>query len=225
MLYAPYISPTEKKLRERLKAARSRIERQACRRDRLPAVQTRPAQVAEPTSDPVKIDTWVERQKRLWFSVEKDLGPVGQVTISLIKEVVCAHYGISHDDLTCHRRQAVLVLPRQVAMYLAKTLTSRSYPEISRMFGGRDHTTLMYAVRKIEALIAADPALAETIRVLTAKIKGDDHEGVASATDRRGEGVVDGHETAKPSPHRDGIDVAGFDGPATQVRKSQTTEA
>lgn len=219
MLYAPYISPTEKKLRERLKAARSRIERQACRRDTF---QPRPTQIVEPIPE---IDTWAERQKRLWFSVEKDLGPVGKVTISMIQEVVCAHYGISHDDLTCHRRQAVLVLPRQVAMYLAKTLTSRSYPEISRMFGGRDHTTLMYAVRKIEALIAADPALAETIRVLTAKIKGDDHEGVASATDRRGEGVVDGHETAKPSPRRDGIDVAGFDGPATQVRKSQTTEA
>jgi chromosomal replication initiator protein len=58
------------------------------------------------------------------------------------------------------------VLPRQVAMYLAKTLTLRSLPEIGRRFGGRDHTTVLHAVRKIESLVGNDNVLAEEIELL-----------------------------------------------------------
>jgi chromosomal replication initiator protein len=56
--------------------------------------------------------------------------------------------------------------PRQVAMYLAKQLTSRSLPEIGRKFGGRDHTTVMHAVKKIEELVVIDRALAEDVELL-----------------------------------------------------------
>ena len=56
------------------------------------------------------------------------------------------------------------VRPRQVAMYLAKTLTLRSLPEIGRRFGGRDHTTVLHAVRKIEALVAKDVSLSDEVR-------------------------------------------------------------
>jgi chromosomal replication initiator protein len=64
------------------------------------------------------------------------------------------------------RRTANVVRPRQIAMYLAKVLTLRSLPEIGRRFGGRDHTTVLHAVRKIEGLVNGDRGLADEIEVL-----------------------------------------------------------
>ena len=68
--------------------------------------------------------------------------------------------------LLSSRRTANVVRPRQIAMYLAKTLTLRSLPEIGRRFGGRDHTTVLHAVRKIESLVGNDNVLAEEIELL-----------------------------------------------------------
>jgi chromosomal replication initiator protein len=64
------------------------------------------------------------------------------------------------------RRARAVARPRQVAMYLAKHLTSRSLPEIGRRFGGRDHTTVMHAIRKIEELSSGDAVLSEDIRLI-----------------------------------------------------------
>ena len=64
------------------------------------------------------------------------------------------------------RRARNIARPRQVAMYLAKMLTAFSYPEIGRQFGGRDHTTVMHAVRTIEGLIASDKGIAEDVQLL-----------------------------------------------------------
>ena len=72
-----------------------------------------------------------------------------RVRIEDIQRVVARQYNVSRSDLLCSRRTANIVRPRQVAMYLAKILTLRSLPEIGRRFGGRDHTTVLYAVRKI----------------------------------------------------------------------------
>jgi chromosomal replication initiator protein len=69
------------------------------------------------------------------------------------------------------RRTANVVRPRQIAMYLAKTLTLRSLPEIGRRFGGRDHTTVLHAVRKIEGLIGKDNALAAEIESLKSQLQ------------------------------------------------------
>jgi chromosomal replication initiator protein len=69
------------------------------------------------------------------------------------------------------RRTANVVRPRQVAMYLAKTLTLRSLPEIGRRFGGRDHTTVLHAVRKIENLVSNDTSLAEEIELLKRQLQ------------------------------------------------------
>lgn len=66
-------------------------------------------------------------------------------------------------ELTSHRRMAPVVKARQIAMYLAKQLTEQSLPDIGRRFGGRDHTTVLHAVRKIESLIQKDPDLAAQI--------------------------------------------------------------
>ena len=69
-----------------------------------------------------------------------------------IQRAVCRHFHIDKSNLLSRRLTANVVFPRQIAMYLAKTLTRHSYPEIGRRFGGRDHTTVLHAARKIEAL-------------------------------------------------------------------------
>ncbi|MFN3400569.1 MAG: chromosomal replication initiator protein DnaA, partial [Ferrovibrio sp.] len=83
-----------------------------------------------------------------------------KVTIEEIQKRVAEHYSIRFADMHSPRRARAVARPRQVAMYLAKQLTSRSLPEIGRKFGGRDHTTVMHAVRKIEELREIDAAFA-----------------------------------------------------------------
>jgi chromosomal replication initiator protein len=89
-----------------------------------------------------------------------------RVKIEDIQRVVARQYNVSRSDLLSSRRTANVVRPRQIAMYLAKTLTLRSLPEIGRRFGGRDHTTVLHAVRKIEGLVGQDNVLAEEIELL-----------------------------------------------------------
>jgi chromosomal replication initiator protein len=89
-----------------------------------------------------------------------------RVTIDEIQKRVAEHYNIRLADMHSARRARAVARPRQVAMYLCKQLTPRSLPEIGRKFGGRDHTTVMHAVRKIEELKAADRTLAEDIELL-----------------------------------------------------------
>jgi chromosomal replication initiator protein len=89
-----------------------------------------------------------------------------RVKIEDIQRIVARQYNVSRADLLSSRRTANVVRPRQIAMYLAKTLTLRSLPEIGRRFGGRDHTTVLHAVRKIENLVGNDNVLAEEIELL-----------------------------------------------------------
>jgi chromosomal replication initiator protein len=89
-----------------------------------------------------------------------------KVKIEDIQRLVANHYNVSKADILSSRRTASVVRPRQVAMYLSKALTLRSLPEIGRRFGGRDHTTVLHAVRKIETLTGDDTALAGEIDLL-----------------------------------------------------------
>jgi chromosomal replication initiator protein len=89
-----------------------------------------------------------------------------RIKIEDIQRAVARHYNVSRADMLSSRRTANVVRPRQIAMYLAKTLTLRSLPEIGRRFGGRDHTTVLHAVRKIETLADTDKALGEEIEIL-----------------------------------------------------------
>ncbi|MEM1344920.1 MAG: chromosomal replication initiator protein DnaA [Pseudomonadota bacterium] len=89
-----------------------------------------------------------------------------KVTIEDIKRKVCDHYNLRLSDITSSRRARAVARPRQVAMYLSKTLTAKSLPEIGRGFGGRDHTTVIHAVRKIEELLATDAQLSEDVELL-----------------------------------------------------------
>ncbi|MHC2542032.1 chromosomal replication initiator protein [Sinorhizobium meliloti] len=93
-------------------------------------------------------------------------GEPRRVRIEDIQRVVAKHYNVSRQELVSNRRTRVIVKPRQIAMYLSKTLTPRSFPEIGRRFGGRDHTTVLHAVRKIEELISADTKLSHEIELL-----------------------------------------------------------
>jgi len=90
-----------------------------------------------------------------------------RLTMEEIQKRVAEHFKIRISDMSSARRARAVARPRQVAMYLSKQLTSRSLPEIGRAFGGRDHTTVMHAVRKVEELVKLDTAFAEDVELLT----------------------------------------------------------
>ena len=104
----------------------------------------------------------------------KDLLSVsnGQITVENIQKTVADFYKIKVADMYSKRRPANIALPRQVAMYLAKELTQKSLPEIGDLFGGRDHTTVLHAVRKISDLRAKQAELNHTLHVLEQTLKG-----------------------------------------------------
>ena len=95
-----------------------------------------------------------------------------RITIDEIQRKVAEHYNIRLSDMHSARRARQVARPRQVAMYLAKQLTARSLPEIGRKFGGRDHTTVMHAVRKIEELSNDDASFAQDVEVLRRALTG-----------------------------------------------------
>ena len=90
-----------------------------------------------------------------------------KITIDEIQKKVVEHYNIKLSDMHSPRRSRSVARPRQVAMYLAKYITTRSLPEIGRKFGGRDHTTVIHAIKTIEEIMVNDPSLAEDIELLT----------------------------------------------------------
>lgn len=104
----------------------------------------------------------------------KDLLSVsnGQITVENIQKTVADFYKIKVADMYSKRRPANIALPRQVAMYLAKELTQKSLPEIGYLFGGRDHTTVLHAVRKISDARAKQAELNHTLHVLEQTLKG-----------------------------------------------------
>lgn len=95
-----------------------------------------------------------------------------RVSVEDIQKKVAEHYNVRVADMHSPRRARLVARPRQVAMYLAKVLTDHSLPEIGRKFGGRDHTTIMHGVRRIEELSASDRALAEDLELLRRAIAG-----------------------------------------------------
>ncbi|HEY9056430.1 MAG TPA: chromosomal replication initiator protein DnaA [Aurantimonas sp.] len=94
-----------------------------------------------------------------------------RVRVEDILKFVSRHYNVTRTDLLSARRTRTIVRPRQIAMYLAKTMTPRSLPEIGRRFGGRDHTTVLHAVRKIEGERANDEKLSEELDLIRRMIE------------------------------------------------------
>jgi chromosomal replication initiator protein len=95
-----------------------------------------------------------------------------RVTVDDIQKATAEHFGLKQADLISERRNRAIARPRQAAMWLAKQLTTRSLPDIGRRFGGRDHTTVLHAVRRIDELRAADAQLSRDLETLTRKLRG-----------------------------------------------------
>ena len=93
------------------------------------------------------------------------------VTIESIQKEVANFYGMRVQDLKSERKQKNIAVPRQVTMYLARRYTGASYPEIGEKFGGKDHSTVIHAVKKIEKLLGNDPSLTKTVDALSRKIE------------------------------------------------------
>jgi chromosomal replication initiator protein len=113
---------------------------------------------------PVSIEMAQDVLKDLLRSNER------RVTIEEIQRAVVEHFQLKMSDMASTRRARAVARPRQVAMYLAKQLTPRSLPEIGKKFGGRDHTTVMHAVKQIEKLCEADRSLADDVAALKRRL-------------------------------------------------------
>ena len=98
--------------------------------------------------------------------------PERRITVDEIQKTVADHFNMKQADLLSERRTRAIARPRQIAMYLCKQHTTRSYPDIGRRFGGRDHTTVLHGVRKIEELIPTDEQVARDVEALTRKLRG-----------------------------------------------------
>lgn len=93
--------------------------------------------------------------------------------INRIIRIVAPRYYVTPFDIRSDRRTKDVVMPRQISMWLARYTTKYSLPEIGRRFGGRDHTTVMHAVRKIDRMMVADPAFAEEVHCLRDLLRQD----------------------------------------------------
>ena len=94
------------------------------------------------------------------------------ITIEVIQKKVAEHYDLRMADMTSKRRPENIAFPRQIAMYLCRKLTAASLPEIGNAFGGRDHTTVIHAINKIEKKIKTEQDFSVTIESLIQQIKG-----------------------------------------------------
>jgi len=95
-----------------------------------------------------------------------------RITVDEIQKACAAHFKIDPAEMRSKRRARAVARPRQVAMYLAKKMTPRSLPEIGRIFGGRDHSTVIHAVRTIEALRETSPDMDADVRALQRLLEG-----------------------------------------------------
>lgn len=93
-------------------------------------------------------------------------------TVKRIQEIVAAHYGIPIGEMVSRRRHRSFARPRQVAMYLARETTPKSFPDIGRFFGGRDHTTVIHAIKAVERLCRDDEDFAVDVEVLRERLAG-----------------------------------------------------
>nr|WP_233354507.1 chromosomal replication initiator protein DnaA [Woodsholea maritima] len=114
---------------------------------------------------PVTMDTVEDVLRELPVKTERRL------TVDDIQKACAAHFSISVSDLTSKRRTQTVVRPRHIAMYLAKTLTTRSLPDIGRRFGGRDHSTVIHAVNKISERLPHDPTLMDDIEAVKRQLQ------------------------------------------------------
>jgi chromosomal replication initiation ATPase DnaA len=161
ILHDPYLKATPSQ-REAAAEHRKRQER-----IRAAAYAERVKEAAEIDDQQVAIleRSWEERQrdipiqKPMWFGVIAEIDPPPAPRAPLVEDiqrVACRYFEVKRNDLLSPRRAQRVAYPRQIAFYLAKTMTMKSFPDIGRRFGGRDHTTVLHGYRKIERLMKTD---------------------------------------------------------------------
>jgi len=116
--------------------------------------------------------------ERAWCITLLDFEPSKEVAmdhgrVEEIQRAVCEHYGISLPEMISKNRIVRLSLPRHVAVYLALKLTKKSYPDLGRRFGGRDHSTQIHAVKRVKRLIDTDEEVCASVEMLTEHLGGD----------------------------------------------------
>ncbi|MRR37682.1 chromosomal replication initiator protein DnaA, partial [bacterium] len=89
-----------------------------------------------------------------------------EVTVEMIQKYVADHFNIKVAELKSDKRLKALVVPRQIAIYLCRDLTKASYPDIGEKFGGKDHSTIIHSVKKVDKLLSQDFELKSTIETL-----------------------------------------------------------
>lgn len=112
------------------------------------------------TSTPINLETARKVLKDILVERSREL------SVEEIIKKVCGHFNVNMKDIKSSKRLKAVVLPRQVAMYLARQLTSSSYPEIGDKFGGKDHSTIIHAIRKVEKLMEENYQLRQTVETL-----------------------------------------------------------
>ena len=148
--------------------------------------------------------------KPVWFTIEEPHKPL----IRTVQDAVCEKYKINRLRLLQRRRLKGVVLPRQIAMYLCRELTTFSFPQIGRKFGGFDHTSVISATRKIERLIETDPAVAKIVLELREEIDGHSNppclpaDQAAGATASDSTPPLPGGAGEAPKHQADGIGAA-----------------
>lgn len=145
-------------------------------RDFLAARVTSSARELEGVLNNIIVRTAYMNRAVTMETVEEALGelPVKadkRITVDDIQKAAAAYFSITTDDLVSKSRTKALVRPRHIAMYLAKTMTTRSLPDIGRRFGGRDHSTVIHAVSKIAAALAGDAALADDVEAIRRRLR------------------------------------------------------
>jgi hypothetical protein len=132
---------------------------------------------AQPPVEPVitanLVAIWIEKQWEIPLPVgRREVQPFlpAYPPVDKIQKVVARRFGVTRMDIMSRRKMARLVLPRHVAIYLTKELTPLSLPQIGMRFGGKDHTTILHAVRRMEKIIADDSKIAEIVHELRSQV-------------------------------------------------------
>jgi hypothetical protein len=173
-LHAAIATPSQRLAAAARRERERRIAAQA-RPDHVPLRTLRP-EPAPPLPSPQPVEAATTPPLKTWFWIVAEIDPsvTRKMAIDDIKSAVARHCRVTITDMVSARRTAEVVRPRQIAMFLARHLTPNSLPVIGRSFGGRDHTTVLHAIRKIEAVRTHDKTLADDLdaisRALSAQV-------------------------------------------------------
>ena len=159
-------------VRQRLRYPRNAVADQGIDLKRKPELMV----VAEvpPAALPLGIGTPLPSYELTYALTPTEPPPVSSpLSVRTIQRAVCQHYGVTFVDLMSNRRTRALALPRQVAVWLCRKLTTHSLPAIGQQFGGRDHTTMLHAARRIDELRQTDAAMQARLDAFIAALSPD----------------------------------------------------